>query len=389
MARLDVYLVSCGLAKTRSKAKQLIDGGLVFVNGVKAVKAGFDVGGNDKIEIKGEINPFVSKGGLKLKKAVDCFGLDFKGKVIVDIGSSTGGFTDCALKEGAKKVYAVDVGHSQLDDGLRLSDKVVSMEDTDFRTLDVELIGDVDIAVADVSFISILKLVDKLKEFSGLEYLILLIKPQFECGLQVAKKYKGVIKDKEIHKSIIRNILQSFKNCNFVCTNLTFSAITGGDGNIEYIAKFINANHNCNNYNALNVNESNLFNENASMNDNNANFNGNESANDGNANFNENVNQNANENNLFFESAICDSVTNDKSNVFDANENADLTNTNIVKMDNELLNQNNTINESHKIYENQYFEVQSTIGKIVDDAFIYFNLQICVKMLFGFAVFMV
>ncbi|MBQ8749992.1 MAG: TlyA family RNA methyltransferase [Clostridia bacterium] len=235
--RIDVLLVQKGLTKNRSKAKQLIENGQVYVCGVKASKCGLNVCEEDEIEIRGEINPFVSKGGLKLEKAISSFLLDFKDKVIVDIGASTGGFTDCAILHGASKVYAIDVGKGQLDEKLLNDDRVMLYEDTDFRLVDNELIKDADFAIADVSFISIIKLLPKLCELK-FPFLVFLIKPQFECGIKTAKKYKGVIKNKEEHKKVLQNVLSEFKNSGYYATQLTFSPITGGDGNIEYIAKF-------------------------------------------------------------------------------------------------------------------------------------------------------
>lgn len=242
MARLDVVIVSQGKVKSRSKALQLIKGGQVYVSGKQITKAGYEICESemDSIEIKGEINPFVSKGGLKLEKAITCFGVDFGGKVVVDIGSSTGGFTDCALQFGASKVYAVDVGKSQLDDRLRADSRVVVYEETDFRQIESSAIADATLAVADVSFISLTKLLPKLQSLIGLQTLVFLIKPQFECGADVAKKHKGIVLNKAVHSSVLNNVIAEFYNAGFVCVNLTHSPITGGDGNIEYVAMFVN-----------------------------------------------------------------------------------------------------------------------------------------------------
>lgn len=239
--RLDIYLVENNISETRSRAKQLIEREYVRVNGVIITKAGFDVKETDNVKIVGEFNPFVSKGGLKLQKALDEFKLSFNGTTIIDIGTSTGGFTDCALKAGAKKVYAIDVGHGQLHKSLIDDNRIILYEDLDFRNLDENLVLDAKVAVADVSFISLKLLLSKLKCLN-VDYLIFLIKPQFECGISVAKKSKGVIKNKNVHISVLNDVLSSFNSYGFICTNLTFSPITGGDGNIEYIAKFDNLN---------------------------------------------------------------------------------------------------------------------------------------------------
>lgn len=243
MARLDVVLVEKGVAKSRSKALLLIKGGQVFVCGKCVLKAGYEVDESELegIEIRGEINPYVSRGGLKLEKAIKAFGLDFSGKVVIDIGSSSGGFTHCALNYGAEKVYAIDVGKGQFDEDLKADKRIVLYEDTDFREIDKVLIDDASVAVADVSFISLTKLIDKLSTLNNLTDLIFLIKPQFECGAEIAKKFKGVIKDKDVHYKVLMDVLPSFFNADFPCVNLTYSPIKGGDGNIEYIAHFVNA----------------------------------------------------------------------------------------------------------------------------------------------------
>ena len=235
--RLDLFMVQKKLAQTRSKAQILIKNGQVLVNGQIANKTGLEVDNNDKVEIKGEVNPFVSKGGLKLKKAIDAFNLDFSGKNVIDIGASTGGFTDCALQSGANKVYAIDVGHGQMHSKLKNNSRVVLFEDTDFRTIDKNLISDANFIIGDVSFISLEKLLPKICELN-INDVVLLIKPQFECGIKIAKRYKGVIKDRSVHSSVLNHIIGEFKKSGYLCNNITFSPITGGDGNIEYIAHF-------------------------------------------------------------------------------------------------------------------------------------------------------
>lgn len=243
VSRLDVEIVRRGLEKSRNKAILLIKGGQVFVNNKCVLKAGFEIDENAdaKIEIRGEVNPYVSRGGLKLEKAVKTFGIDLKDKIVIDIGSSSGGFTDCVLHFGAKKVYAIDVGKNQFDKNLKKNRRIVLYEETDFRQIGNDLINDATFAVADVSFISLTKLLDKLSTLLNLTDLIFLIKPQFECGAEIAKKYKGVIKDKDVHYDVLANVLTYFFNYKFYCLNLTYSPITGGDGNIEYIAHFVNA----------------------------------------------------------------------------------------------------------------------------------------------------
>ena len=209
----------------------------MYINGVKVSKGGKEVSENDKIEIIGDVNPYVSKGGLKLEKAIKEFELIVIDKNVIDIGSSTGGFTDCLLKNGAKKVYAIDVGCGQMVKSLKENSKVVLMENTDFRNLSREDVGDAEMIVGDVSFISLLKLLPKVCELN-IDVLVLLIKPQFECGIEMAKKYKGVVKDKNIHKEVLKNVINGFKTYGYLCEKATFSPITGGDGNIEYIALF-------------------------------------------------------------------------------------------------------------------------------------------------------
>lgn len=243
MARLDVALVENSMAKSRSMAQALIKGGQVFVCGKCVLKAGYEVseGNLSQIEIRGKVNPFVSRGGLKLEKGIKSFNLNFGGKVVIDIGSSSGGFTDCVLRYGAVKVYAIDVGKGQFDNVLKEDGRIVLYEETDFRAIDNALISDAVIAVADVSFISLTKLIDKLATLNNLCELVLLIKPQFECGAELAKKYKGVIKNKGVHYKVLCNVLASFLGAGYACINLTYSPIKGGDGNIEYIAHFVKA----------------------------------------------------------------------------------------------------------------------------------------------------
>lgn len=238
MARIDIELVKRGIFETRNKAQNEIKNKIVYCNNVCITKPAFDVTDTDIIEIKGEKLKYVSRGGLKLEKAIKEFNIDLKNKILIDIGSSTGGFSDCALQNGIKKVYAIDVGTNQFDKTLRLNNKINLYENTDFRNIDNNIINDANIASIDVSFISVTKLTSKLKELTNLKEIICLIKPQFECGKEISDKYKGVPLNKEVHKSVIENVIKSFKDNNYYINSLTSSPIKGGNGNIEYLAYF-------------------------------------------------------------------------------------------------------------------------------------------------------
>ena len=239
--RLDIYLVENMGIKSRSKAQELIRGGFVTCNGKKATKTGLFVSEKDDIKIlQNDVLKYVSRGGLKLKKAIQEFELDLTGKTILDIGSSTGGFTDCALQHGAKKVVAVDVGTDIMDAGLRKDPRVELHENTDIRDFDIdkEEYKDITLCVCDASFISLPIALSKLGSSSKDFDLVTLIKPQFECGQKIAAKYKGVIADKQVHKEVLSKVLSGMKELGFSLQKLTFSPITGGDGNIEYLALF-------------------------------------------------------------------------------------------------------------------------------------------------------
>lgn len=238
MTRIDIELVKRGIFETRNKAQNEIKNKIVYCNNVCITKPAFDVTDTDIIEIKGEKLKYVSRGGLKLEKAIKEFNIDLKDKILIDIGSSTGGFSDCALQNGIKKIYAIDVGTDQFDKTLRLNNKINLYENTDFRNIDNNIINDANIASIDVSFISVKKLTSKLKELTNLKEIICLIKPQFECGKEVSDKYKGVPLNKEVHKSVIENVIKSFKDNNYYINSLTSSPIKGGNGNIEYLAYF-------------------------------------------------------------------------------------------------------------------------------------------------------
>jgi len=236
--RLDQALVEAHLFESRSKAKQAILDGLVFQQDRCLKKPSEQIEDPASLSIHGTPMPYVSRGGLKLEKALDTFQISLKNKIVLDIGSSTGGFTDCALQRGAQKVIAVDVGQEQLALSLRKNPKIILYEKTDFRSIDKTKISSCEIAVSDVSFISITKMIPKLLELPNLTDLICLIKPQFECGKEIADKYKGIIKDKKVHEELLNNIIDTFDKNGFCLCNLTFSPITGNSGNIEYLAHF-------------------------------------------------------------------------------------------------------------------------------------------------------
>lgn len=234
--RLDTALAEMGLCETRSKAGALIMAGQVYVNNQKVTKAGYSLKDDDKIEVRGEKLPYVSRGGLKLEKAVKEFGLSLKGSVCMDIGASTGGFTDCMLQNGAKKVYSVDVGYGQLAWKLRSDERVVNMERTNFRFLTINDIDEyLDFASVDVSFISLKIILPVL--FSLLKdgaSAVCLIKPQFEAGRDKVGK-KGVVRDSEVHVQVVKTIVDFAKETGFTVSKISFSPIKGPEGNIEYL----------------------------------------------------------------------------------------------------------------------------------------------------------
>ena len=234
--RLDVYLAENNPELTREKAKSLIMAGVVYVDNQKCDKAGTTINPDQKVEIRGKTLKYVSRGGLKLEKSVEVFGLCFDGFCCLDIGASTGGFTDVMLQNGAKKVYAIDVGYGQLAWKLRTDERVVCMERTNIRYVKKEDIEDViDFFSVDVSFIS-LKLVlpvafELLKDDGEA---VVLIKPQFEAGREKVGK-KGVVRDKSVHVEVVREITSFAKNLGFGLLGLDFSPIKGPEGNIEYL----------------------------------------------------------------------------------------------------------------------------------------------------------
>lgn len=234
--RLDLYMFENGFCDSRSKAGAIIMSGQVYVNGQKVTKAGYTLKKDDKIEVRGEKLPFVSRGGLKLDKAIKTFGVELGGKVCMDIGASTGGFTDCMLQNNAKKVYCVDVGYGQLAWKLRTDERVVNMERTNFRYIKPEDIEEkLDFASVDVSFISLKIILPVLYELlcdGGLA--VCLIKPQFEAGKERVGK-KGVVRDIETHKQVVKEILDFTYENGYSVLNLDYSPVKGPEGNIEYL----------------------------------------------------------------------------------------------------------------------------------------------------------
>ena len=234
--RLDQLVFDLGLAESRERAKTTVMSGLVFVNGQRADKPGMQVSPDIKVEIKGTALPYVSRGGLKLEKALKVFPIDVKDKVCIDCGASTGGFTDVLLKNGAAKVYSVDVGYGQLAWSLRNDERVVNMERTNIRYISSELIPEpLDICVMDLSFISVkLVLPAVCALLKDNAQLVCLIKPQFEAGREEVGK-KGVVRDKAVHLSVIESVLSFAPTVGMTVMGLDFSPIKGPEGNREYL----------------------------------------------------------------------------------------------------------------------------------------------------------
>lgn len=234
--RLDVLLVKRNLAESREKAKALIMSGIVYVNGQKEDKAGTTFEETAPIEVRGSTLKYVSRGGLKLEKAMERFGVRLDGKICMDVGASTGGFTDCMLQNGAVKVYSVDVGHGQLAWKLRNDERVVCMEKTNIRYVAPEDIADpIGFASIDVSFISLTKVLGPVKallEDNG--QIVCLIKPQFEAGREKVGK-KGVVREPAVHLEVIDMVIDYALSIGFEALNLEFSPIKGPEGNIEYL----------------------------------------------------------------------------------------------------------------------------------------------------------
>ena len=235
--RLDVLLVEQGLADSREKAKAIIMSGIVYVENEKEDKAGSTFEETSRIEVRGKTLPYVSRGGLKLEKAMKSFPITLEGSICMDVGASTGGFTDCMLQNGAKTVFAVDVGHGQLDWKLRNDPRVVCMEKTNIRYVTKEQIdgAELDFASIDVSFISLTKVLppvyDMLRDKGEV---VALIKPQFEAGREKVGK-KGVVRDKSVHEEVIVKILDYAPTIGFRVLGLTYSPVKGPEGNIEYL----------------------------------------------------------------------------------------------------------------------------------------------------------
>lgn len=234
--RLDQYIFEQGYAPSKTRAQALIMSGIVFVNNQKADKAGTMIKETDIVEVRGKDLKYVSRGGLKLEKAINEYGLDLTDRVCMDIGASTGGFTDCMLQNGAQKVYAVDVGYGQLAWKLRSDERVKNMEKTNIRNVTVDMLDEkINFFSVDVSFIS-------LKHIFPVAYTIstddvigaCLVKPQFEAGREKVGK-KGVVRDSAVHKEVIENVIGYANEFGFYVHNLTFSPIKGPEGNIEFL----------------------------------------------------------------------------------------------------------------------------------------------------------
>ena len=234
--RLDVLVTEAGYADSRSKAQAIIMSGLVYVNGQKADKPGVSYEETVELEVRGAVCPYVSRGGLKLEKALRDFGVKPEGYVCSDSGASTGGFTDCLLQQGAKKVFAIDVGYGQLDWKIRSDERVVVMERTNIRYVTPEDLGEpLDLSVIDVSFIGleiVLPTIKTLLKPTG--QVLCLIKPQFEAGKENVGK-KGVVRDPRIHKMVLDNFVALVDSLGFKILGLTFSPVKGPEGNIEFL----------------------------------------------------------------------------------------------------------------------------------------------------------
>lgn len=234
--RLDVLLVEKGLCESRSRAQAVIMSGEVYVNGQKSDKPGTPTDVEAEIEIRGNACPYVSRGGLKLEKALRDFGVDPTGLTCLDSGASTGGFTDCLLQNGAKQVFAIDVGYGQLAWSIRTDPRVVCMERTNIRYVTPEQLGTpVQLAVIDVSFISLRIVLPAVKALLSADgQIVCLIKPQFEAGKENVGK-KGVVRDPAVHRAVLDNFLQLAKEMQMIVRNLTFSPVKGPEGNIEFL----------------------------------------------------------------------------------------------------------------------------------------------------------
>lgn len=235
--RLDVYLTERGIVKSRERAKELIKAGQVLIDGKAVTKPAYETGESSEIKIIGEQLRYVGRGGLKLEKAVSEFGIDLNGRICIDIGASTGGFTDCMLQNGAAYVYAVDVGHGQLDEKLAADGRVLNMEGTNIKKLSAEDFPKrPDFISADVSFVSLKQILPKIRELlpeSG--EAAVLIKPQFEAGRANIGK-NGIVKDRKVHERVLEDIITFCFSVGLIPEKITHSPISGSDGNIEYLA---------------------------------------------------------------------------------------------------------------------------------------------------------
>ncbi|WP_284140353.1 MULTISPECIES: TlyA family RNA methyltransferase [unclassified Virgibacillus] len=235
--RLDILLVERNLADTREKAKRLIMAGLVFSEQVRLDKPGVKVDETIPLLVKGKAIPYVGRGGLKLEKALKTFHIDTQDRILVDVGSSTGGFTDCALQNGAKLSYAIDVGYNQLDWKLRNDERVIVMERTNFRYVTPDMLqhGLPNLATIDVSFISLKLILPVLKHILLQNSdVVALIKPQFEAGREQVGK-KGIVRDKKVHFNVLQRLTDFAISEGYELFDITFSPVTGGDGNIEFL----------------------------------------------------------------------------------------------------------------------------------------------------------
>lgn len=234
--RLDVAVLEAGYAPSREKAKAIIMAGQVYVNNQKVDKAGTEIKKDDVLEVRGNTLKYVSRGGLKLEKAMQCFPISLSGKICMDVGASTGGFTDCMLMNGAVKVYSVDVGYGQLAWKLRCDERVVNLERTNFRYVTDEQIKEkIDFASVDVSFISLMHILPNLSKLTADDAeAVCLIKPQFEAGKEKVGK-KGVVRDKAVHAEVVQKVIGLAIQNGFSVCGLDFSPVMGPEGNIEYL----------------------------------------------------------------------------------------------------------------------------------------------------------
>lgn len=239
--RLDKYLTDLGYFDTKSKAAAAILAGHIKLNNEYITKAGFQINPSKEYDIQVKAMPYVSRGGFKLKKALDTFSVKVEGRICFDAGASTGGFTDCLLQNGAKFVYAADVGYGQLDWKIRSDKRVKTIERTNLKICSFDEIYAenepvADLLVSDLSFISLTKVLENLKKMlnPGFHEMVCLIKPQFEAGKENVEK-GGVVKDKKVHEEVIENVINFAKNLGYTINDLTFSSIKGPSGNIEYL----------------------------------------------------------------------------------------------------------------------------------------------------------